>query len=179
MAYTGVTVHLVAWPMPQNTSNRSPDRAKTDENLHSERLNADQALAKKTAAVEANADRVIDLARNQADAVLDAARERADDKLDAVRRIPVVRAVIEAEREAEDRAVELERTTADENLLVEREQHARNLLDLLPLERLSTDRSLLTERVLSEMQSRTAMIFSAWSATICATCWAASSHPLR
>ena len=136
--------------MQRNTSNLSPDRAKTDEDLNSERLNADQALARKTAAVQANADRVIDRARNQADAVLDAARDKADDKLEAVRPIPVVRAVIEAEREAEDRAVELERATADENLLLEREQHARNLLDLLPLERLSTDRSLLTERVLAD-----------------------------
>jgi signal transduction histidine kinase len=131
-------------------SKRSPDRAKTDENLHSERLNADQALATKTAAVEANADRVIDLARNQADAVLDAAREKADDKLDAVRTIPLVRAVIAAERAAEDRAVEHERATADDNLLLEREQHAHNLRALLPHERLSTDRSLLTERVLSD-----------------------------
>ena len=145
-----MTVHLVAWPMPRNMSKRSPDRAKTDQNLHSERLNADQALAKKTAAVEANADLVIDRARDEADAVLDAARARADDKLDAVRPIPSVRAVIAAEREAEDRAVQLERTMADENLLLEREQHARNLLALLPLERLSTDRSLLTERVQSD-----------------------------
>jgi signal transduction histidine kinase len=100
--------------------------------------------------VEANADLVIDRARDEADAVLDAARARADDKLDAVRPIPSVRAVIAAEREAEDRAVQLERTMADENLLLEREQHARNLLALLPLERLSTDRSLLTERVQSD-----------------------------
>lgn len=131
-------------------SKRSPDRAKTDQSLHSERTNADVALAQKTAAVEANADRVIDRARDQADSVLDAAREQADDKLDVARSIPMVRAVIQAEREAEDRAVELERATADENLLHEREQHASNLLALLPLERMSTDRSLLTERVLAD-----------------------------
>ncbi len=136
--------------MPRNTSKGSPDRAKTDRNLNSERLNADRALEQKTAAVEANADRIVDRARDQADAILDAAREKADDKLHAVLPNPAVRAVIEAERKVEDLAVELERATADESLLEEREQHARNLLMLLPLERLSTDRSLLTERVRSD-----------------------------
>lgn len=149
-AYSRIATRVLAWPMPRNTSKGSPDRAKTDRNLNSERLNADRALEQKTAAVEANADRIVDRARDQADAILDAAREKADDKLHAVLPNPAVRAVIEAERKVEDLAVELERATADESLLEEREQHARNLLMLLPLERLSTDRSLLTERVRSD-----------------------------
>ena len=136
--------------MPRNSSKRSPDRAKTDRNLQNERTNADLVLAQKTAAAEAHADQMIDRARDQADAVLDAARDKADEKLDAARSTQVVRDVIDAEREAEDRAVHLERELADESLLQEREQHARDLLALLPLERMSTDRSLLTERVVAD-----------------------------
>lgn len=129
---------------------KGPDREKTDDQLKSERRNVDRALEKQRLATEAEADHVIDRARDTADAVLSSARDKADEKLDAVRPTPAVRAVIAEERLAEDQAVEVERATADESLVLEREQNAEDLLALLPLERVSTDRSLLTERLSSD-----------------------------
>jgi len=127
-----------------------PDREKTDEQLKSERRNVDLALEKQRLATEAEADQVIDRARDTADAVLSSARNKADEKLEAVRPTSAIRAVIAEERLAEDQAVEAERATADESLIHEREQKAEDLLALLPLERVSTDRSLLTERLSSD-----------------------------
>jgi len=136
--------------MPQVRTRGTPERAKTDKNLDIERRNADLALAEQTVAVQADADRVVSVAREHADAVLHAARDKADEKLDSARPEPLVRAVIEQERKLEDIAVEHEREAADEALQQEREQNARDLLALLPLERKSTDRSLQTERVRSD-----------------------------
>ena len=136
--------------MSQILTKGTPERAKTDKNLNIERQNADQVLAEHKAAVEAEANRVLALAREHADAVLLAARDKADDKLEAATPVPVIRAVIEQERKVEDSAVESERAAADRTLQQEREQNARDLLTLLPLERKSTDRSLLTERVRSD-----------------------------
>jgi signal transduction histidine kinase len=150
IAYIQARSRVLACPMPQILTKGTPERAKTDKNLNAERQNADQALAEQKAAVEADANRVLQLAREHADAVLHAARDKADDKLEDVRPAPVIRAVIEEERKIEDRAVENERAAADEALSQEREQNARDLLALLPLERKSTDRSLLTERVRSD-----------------------------
>jgi signal transduction histidine kinase len=136
--------------MPKNVSKGTPDRARTDESLLSERKKADRAIAERMNVLEADADRVVDRARSQADAVLDAAREKADDKLDTAISGSALRAVLEEERNAEDQTLEQERATADQTLLEEREANARTLLALLPLERSSTDRSLLTERVRSD-----------------------------
>ena len=136
--------------MPQILTKGTPERAKTDKNLHIERRNADLALAEQKAAVQADADRVVSVARDHADAVLHAARDKADDRLEAARPAPVVRAVIEQERKLEDIAVETERAAADEALQQERDQNARDLLALLPLERKITDHSLTTERARSD-----------------------------
>lgn len=130
--------------------NTGPDRENTDEQLKNERRNVDLALEKQRLATEAEADQVIDRARDTADAVLSSARDKADETLEAVRPTPAVRAVIAEERRAEDSAVEVERAAADESLVHEREQKAEDLLALLPLERVSTDRSLLTERLSSD-----------------------------
>ena len=147
MTYTPMEARVIASPMAQILTKGTPERAKTDKNLKKERVNADQALAEQKAAVEADANRVLKIAREHADAVLHAARDKADDKLEAVAPVPVVRAVIEQERKVEDRAVEQERAAADQALQQERDQNARDLLALLPLERKSTDHSLSTERV--------------------------------
>lgn len=133
-----------------NSSKATPDRANTDQRLHEERRNSDQAIAEQKAAVEADADRVVDRAREHADAVLQDARGKADDKLRAAKPDSEPCAIIATERRIEDRAIERERAVADASLLREREQNARDLLALLPLERLNTDRSLLTERVRSD-----------------------------
>ncbi|UQA62211.1 sensor histidine kinase [Polyangium aurulentum] len=57
------------------------------------------------------------------------------------------RATIAESRAAEDAALRAERAVADESLRREREESARVLASLLPLERARTDRFLLTERV--------------------------------
>jgi signal transduction histidine kinase len=140
---------VLLWPMPrlpESAPQDTPDRIETDERLEQERLNVDRALAEQKAAVQADADTVIERAREHADAVLSAAREKADDRLHAELPNHEIRAVIKEERKTEDRAVERERAAADEILRREREQNARDLLALLPFERLSTDRSLMTER---------------------------------
>jgi signal transduction histidine kinase len=133
-----------------DSSKPTADRANTDQRLHEERRNSDQAIADQKAAVEADADLVVDRAREHADAVLQEARVKADEKLRAAKPDTEPCAVIATERRIEDRAIEQERAIADESLLREREQNARDLLALLPLERLNTDRSLLTERVRSD-----------------------------
>jgi signal transduction histidine kinase len=135
---------------PGDSSKPTPDRANTDERLQQERRNSDQAIADQKAAVEADADLVVDRAREHADAVLQEAREKADDKLRVAKPDAEPSVIIATERRIEDRVIEQERATADESLLREREQNARDLLALLPLERLHTDRSLLTERVRSD-----------------------------
>jgi signal transduction histidine kinase len=140
---------VLLWPMPrapESAPQDTPDRVETDEHLEQERLNVDRALAEQKAAVQADADIVIERAREHADAVLSAAREKADDRLHGELPNYEIRAVIKEERKTEDRAVERERAAADEILRQEREQNARDLLALLPFERLSTDRSLMTER---------------------------------
>jgi signal transduction histidine kinase len=136
--------------MPQTQSPLSPDREKTDQDLERERDNADRALSEQKAAVEAHADRVVERARDQADTILQEARDKADDKLKEILPIEVVQAVVNEERKVEDAVVEHERAIADDSLTREREQNARDLLALLPFERMATDRSLLTERIRSD-----------------------------
>jgi signal transduction histidine kinase len=136
--------------MPKIVVKGTPERVTTDSNLHKERRNADTLLAEQRAGVEADADRVVELARVQAVAVLLEARDKADEQLEKTDPDPATLAVIETERLREDDAVAQERAAADESVQQEREQNARDLLALLPLERVGTDRSLLTERVRSD-----------------------------
>jgi signal transduction histidine kinase len=58
--------------------------------------------------------------------------------------------VVATERAVEDEALKEERQAADASLRREREEQARTLAALLPLEREKTDRYLLTERVRSD-----------------------------
>jgi signal transduction histidine kinase len=127
-----------------------PDRAQTDESLRIERKNTDHVLGERRTRVEQTADGVVERAREQADAVLDTARDKADDKLDEVKAGPRVRDAVARERAGEDETLKDERATADESLRLEREEQARTLAELLPLEREKTDRYLLTERARSD-----------------------------
>jgi signal transduction histidine kinase len=136
--------------MPRIVSKGTPERVKTDTNLHQERQNADTLLAEQRAEVAADADRVVEAARVLADAVLLDARGKADEQLEKANPDAAALAVIETERSREDDVVAQERATADQSLQLEREQNARDLLALLPLERVGTDRALLTERVRSD-----------------------------
>lgn len=126
------------------------ERAQTDESLRVERKQTDVALAEKQAKVEETADAVILHARETADAVLDDAREKADGQLDKTGAPNPARATVEKERAREDSALEAERAAADESLERERQETTLALAKLLPLERVKTDRYLLTERVRSD-----------------------------
>ena len=126
------------------------ERAQTDQSLKTERNQTDRALAEKQAKVEREADDVIQHARDTADAVLDEAREKADTQLDKDDAPNPARVTVEEERAREDSALRAERAAADESLERERLETSLALAKLLPLERVKTDRYLLTERVRSD-----------------------------
>jgi signal transduction histidine kinase len=129
----------------------SPERTQTDESLRLERENTDLTLAKKQAAAQAEADVVVDRARENADAVLVAAREKADQLLhEDAEALASPGDTVAEERVLEDEALRGERAVADESLRREREASALALARLLPLEREKTDRFLLTERERSD-----------------------------
>jgi signal transduction histidine kinase len=128
----------------------SPERDETDESLRTERRKTDQALLAKQELIEKDADEVVDRAREIADAVLSEARDKADQKLEEEESPPGARETVSEERALEDAALQSERAAADESLRLEREEHARALHRLLPLEREKTDRHLLTERARSD-----------------------------
>jgi signal transduction histidine kinase len=128
----------------------SPERDETDESLRTERQRTDQALLAKQQLIERDADEVVDHAREIADAVLSEARDKADQKLEEEESPPGARDTISEERALEDAVLLSERAAADESLRREREEHARSLHRLLPLEREKTDRHLLTERARSD-----------------------------
>jgi signal transduction histidine kinase len=139
----------------------SPERERTDESLRTEREKTDQAVAAKRedAAKHAdavmdrardNADEVLSLARENADVVLEAARDKADEMLDPDARGVQPKDGIIEERVLADEALRDERAGADETLRLEREEYARTSIRFLPLERESTDRYLLTERIQSD-----------------------------
>jgi signal transduction histidine kinase len=132
----------------------TPERARTDESLRTERERTDQALVDRQVAIEDDADLVVQRARENADAVLIAARDRADHQLDQTRTATstqsTARAQIAEERVLEDQVLRDERATADESLRREREENARALSRLLPHERDKTDRFLWTERARSD-----------------------------
>jgi signal transduction histidine kinase len=140
----------------------SPERRRTNESLHAEREKADQAVAAKQENAARHADAVVGRARDNADAVLGVARENADAVLDAARdradatadpgapRGVEPKATVTEERILADEVLRGERDNADQTLRQEREEYARTLRRFLPLERESTDRYLLTERIRSD-----------------------------
>lgn len=122
-----------------------PERDATDESLRAERKNLDQAIVEQLTEEQEEADEVVEQARDRADAVLDTARDKADDEAAVAEP-----ADLAAQRRVEDDALRDERATADETLAREREEQARILAALLPLERKKTDRHLLSERLRSD-----------------------------
>ena len=128
----------------------SAEREQTDESLRTEREKTDRALAETHAELEAEADTVIQRARETADAVLAAARDKADEHLDDTAAPVAARDAVDDERAREDKALRDERAAADDSLEREREETTQALLKLLPLERVKTDRYLLTERLRSD-----------------------------
>ena len=143
------------------TSSLLPDRTRTNESLRTEREKTDQAVAAKQADIAKHADAVVDLARENAQEVLSLARQNADSVLETSREkadqqpgcdvdVVLPQAAIVEERALADEALRNEHDVADETLRAEREQYSRALTRFLPLERESTDRYLLTERIRSD-----------------------------
>jgi signal transduction histidine kinase len=129
----------------QDRDDERAERKETDESLRDERNTADGAVDQLRVVAE-DADRVVDVARGRADAVLTEARVKADQGRHESRPSDAVA----NDRAHADEVLQGERATADESLRRRRENVARALLTLLPLERESTDRNLLTERARSD-----------------------------
>lgn len=123
------------------------DREKTDQSLQAERASIDEAVSDRRAGLESDADQLIAGARLEADSALEAARESADLGLEAP--LEAMETIVE-QRLLADQIIEDERASADEQIRLERESHTRLLAALMPLERLRTDRDLLTERARSD-----------------------------
>ena len=132
--------------MSTETPPLQPEREQTDESLRAERERADRALAEAQRAINDDAVEEVDHARGDADAVLSEARGQSDEKLARIQSQTQARRLVVEERAREDEALRKERAATDESLRLAREQHARALAALLPLERDRTDRHLLTER---------------------------------
>lgn len=124
-----------------------PEREKTDESLRAERDKTDRVIARRGDA-EGRSDAIVERARERADAILDTARDKADEKRGPARIAGP--GAVARERAVADEILRDERATADERLRREREEDARVLAALLPLEREATDRYLLTERTRSD-----------------------------
>ena len=129
----------------------TPDREQTDDSLRQERDKTDRALAEGQAAARDDADEVLQRARAHADAVLAAARDKADNRVGSEAGATSPASIAE-ERRIEDRVLHAERATADASLQRERDETARALARLLPVEREKTDRFLLTERARSDTE---------------------------
>jgi signal transduction histidine kinase len=134
--------------MARKRRGRSPERAKTDHSLRSERKHLDDARQAGRASAERDADGVVDHARAVADAVLGAARLKADRESPPNR--GAAGAAVGGERARADRAVLGERATADVALRTDRKAQAAALDALLVHERAATDAFLLTERARSD-----------------------------
>ncbi|MEX0601310.1 MAG: HAMP domain-containing sensor histidine kinase, partial [Rhodothermales bacterium] len=100
--------------------------------------------------VEHDADEWVRHSREESDANVNAARDRTDKKQAGTGQGKESNAAVVEARELEDEALQDERAFADESLRREREEVARALKTLLPLERSKTDRNLLIERARSD-----------------------------
>ena len=132
--------------MLQPNSELHKEQDDTDASLQAERAKTDTELGKARIDVQADADRVVELARERAEATLGEARDRADRSAENMGVATEVAQEVARERSAEDRAVENEQDVADELLRVERAEQQRALSALLDLEREATDDGLLVER---------------------------------
>jgi signal transduction histidine kinase len=132
--------------MVDRGSKQTQERTHTDESLQSERRDLDAAVASRLATAEDHADEVVIHARALADAIVRKTR-LTEDQQTPTPATEGVRAGVIRQRGLEDALLQEERAGADEALRREREQQARILTALLPLEREKTDRHLLTERV--------------------------------
>lgn len=127
-----------------------PERASTDQSLHSEREKADLEYDKRQTAIDEAEDSSIYKARGKTDEDLRATRRRADLKL-ARRKAPAeARARVSQERMHEDTALHAERARTDSARQDKRAERKRALAALLQWERAETDKHLLFERTRSD-----------------------------
>jgi signal transduction histidine kinase len=122
-----------------------PERTETDSSLRTERERTDEHLEKRGAAVERDADAVMERARARADSLLEATRDREDADL-----APSEVQAEQALRSTEDQTVSHERAAADAMLVTERAASKRKLVQWLSSEREETDDRLHTERSRSD-----------------------------
>lgn len=127
--------------MPPDTG-PSPEREQTDESLRTERKQSDDVLVDGQVAVDQTADDVISRARARADELLAAARASTDGRSPSSAPGAPRAALLDKQREGEDRVLREERASADEVLRVERAEHVA----VLASEREETDKDLLRER---------------------------------
>jgi signal transduction histidine kinase len=127
-----------------------PERASTDQSLHSEREKADLEYDKRQTAMDEAEDAAIHRARGKADKALRAARQRADSKLARSKTPAGAQERLSRERAHEDTALHAERYSADAARRDERAERKRALAALLHLERAETDKHLLFERTRSD-----------------------------
>lgn len=129
--------------MPDDPTRDLPERAQTDESLRLERERTDRALAASLLRVEAAAEAVVRSAQEGAEERVEEARAQADG---TPLSFAAASALVDG-RAAADEAVRAEQAAAEAALLHARQEQARILARLLPLEREKTDRNLLTERL--------------------------------
>jgi signal transduction histidine kinase len=121
---------------------RPPRREQTDESLRNEREKSDTVSGEEWREIEAQADAVVQVARERADEVLQVARDEAD------REQPSSRAGTDSERERGQADVLLARERAKADALLERErvQRRKYFEVFLMNERETTDAHLMDER---------------------------------
>lgn len=127
---------------PDHEGNGHVQRDQTNESLRVEREKVDAIDVQKRDAIDAQADAVVQLARDRADQVVERARSDVDGATSAVRSPAQAR----QERARADSLLERERSDADASLQRERAQRRRYLADFLTVERDATDQDLLVER---------------------------------
>ena len=134
--------------MPDPTEDVIPptQREDTDNNLRDERDKTDEQLAIRTAIIEANADHVVEVARERADNVLEVAREKVDATSPETEDSAKDSKFLSSTRASEDRDLAGKRAAADTQLEKERVGQRLEMSRLLQSERDSTDESLLVER---------------------------------
>lgn len=124
-----------------------PKRERTDKSLSHERSRTDSELEKRESVIQARADSVVHQARQAADKVLNAARGKEDEKLHQDGATAVTRNAVKQDRLQADSILGGERSDADRNLRIERDELKRAVTGLFTLEREETDNALLLERV--------------------------------
>lgn len=129
------------------------ERQETDESLKFERERTDDELARRQTSVDDVTESATAKARGRARDLLDAARKREDQKLEGTSS-PGDDHRLERERAQEDRKLQGEEDSVNQEVRDESRERTRALSNLLRLERETTDERLLTERARGDASLR-------------------------